>query len=236
MIKLGERLAAVARYVAPGTTVADIGTDHALLPLFLVEQGISPRAVAVDAATGPYKAALQAVAESGLSDRVDVRLGDGLSVIAPGEVQVFVLAGMGGNTMRDILDASPEVVKQASRIIMQPMEQQAAIRQWLAANGWAIVDEELVEESNRLYQVIAAERGEPWDATPLEMEVGPLLVKSKHPLLPRYLAGLLQKYEKILQGMEKSRRDLPAKREIEEKVARLRSLLADLFSPKPDPN
>ncbi|MFZ5898547.1 MAG: tRNA (adenine(22)-N(1))-methyltransferase, partial [Bacillota bacterium] len=190
MIKLGERLAAVARYVAPGTTVADIGTDHALLPLFLVEQGISPRAVAVDAAAGPYKAALQAVAESGLGDRVDVRLGDGLSVIAPGEVQVFVLAGMGGNTMRDILDASPEVVKQASRIIMQPMEQQAAVRQWLAANGWVIVGEELVEESGRLYQVIAAERGEPWDATPLEMEVGPLLVKSKHPLLPRYLAGL----------------------------------------------
>ncbi|MFZ5897957.1 MAG: tRNA (adenine(22)-N(1))-methyltransferase [Bacillota bacterium] len=236
MAKLGERLAAVARYVTPDAVVADIGTDHALLPLYLVEEGISPRAIAVDVADGPYTAALQAVRERGLIQLVDVRLGDGLSVVRPGEADVLVLAGMGGNTMREILDASPEVVEKASRIIVQPMEQQAAIRQWFASHGWAIVDEELVEESNRLYQVIAAERGEPWDATPLEMEVGPLLVKSKHPLLPRYLAGLLQKYEKILQGMEKSRRDLPAQREIEEKVARLRSLLADLFSPKPDPN
>jgi len=227
---LSPRLAAVASMVPPGRVAADIGTDHALLPIHLVREGICPRAVAVEKAPGPLETARRAVADSGLTDRIDVREGDGLAPLAPGEATVLILAGMGGSTMAGILEAGPLVVDRAERLVLQPMDAPAAVRRWLADHGWAPVEEQLVADAGRIYQVIAAERGEVRPSTPLEMEVGRLLLERGHPLLREYLAGLARRYAGILAQMARSSRPLPGRREISERLRAVREALERLDS------
>ncbi|MDI6711106.1 MAG: class I SAM-dependent methyltransferase [Bacillota bacterium] len=228
MNALSPRLAAVAAMVPPGRVVADVGTDHALLPIHLVREGISPRAVAVEKAAGPLAAARRAVAAAGLAERIALREGDGLAPLAPGEATVLVLAGMGGSTMAGILEAGPDVVAAAERLILQPMDYPAAVRRWLADHGWVPVDEQLAADAGRIYQVIGAERGDGRPLTPLELEVGPLLLEQGHPLLREYLAGLAQKYARILAEMARSRRPLPGRREITERLRAVREALRRL--------
>ncbi len=107
-MKLSKRLATIAALVPPGGRLADIGTDHAYLPVYLVTEGIVPSAVAGEVNEGPFRAAGEALARVGLADRISLRFGDGLAVLAPGEADTAVIAGMGGQTIVDILAARPE--------------------------------------------------------------------------------------------------------------------------------
>jgi len=205
-VKISKRLATIAALVPPGSHLADIGTDHACLPVYLVSEGIVPFAVAGEANPGPFRAAGEALARVGLADRVSLRFGDGLAVLAPGEADTAVLAGMGGATIVDILAASPAVVATLSRLILQPMQAAGAVRRWLAANGWAIVAETLVEEDGRLYEIIAAEPGPAAEYDPDLYEIGPLLWARRHPLLPRHLAALLAQARRVAAEMAASPR------------------------------
>lgn len=203
---LGTRLSLIASFVPRGARVADIGTDHALLPIHLLQSGTSPRVIAVEKAAGPLRAARQAVAEAGLEAVCDVRAGDGFGPIAPGEVDTAVIAGMGGQTIAGVLDAAPAgVLNGVSRLILQPMNRAAAVRAWLYGHGWHVVDEGLVEESGRLYELIVAERGAADMPDEVLLEVGPVLWEKKHPLLRRHLAGLAENYAKMLEGIKRSR-------------------------------
>jgi tRNA (adenine22-N1)-methyltransferase len=211
--RLPARLQAVADYVPPGKTVADIGTDHALLPVYLVTRGVSPRVIGVEKAPGPLEAARRAVAANGLEGRIGVRAGDGLRPLKPGEARVLVLAGMGGRTIAKILDAAPAIVRAADTLVLQPQEPVVPARRWLYANGWRIADENLVEETGRIYLVIRAVHERPEPVDDLLLEVGPVLAAKKHPLLGRYLHGIVQRYEKILAGLNRSgRKDLDERR------------------------
>ncbi len=157
---LSQRLLVIANFVPRGSTIADIGTDHAYLPIYLVTEGVCPKGIGVDVHQGPFEAAMRAVQEAGLADKIAVRLGDGLAVVQPGEADVVVIAGMGGGTIRGILEAGPQVVAGLKRLILQPMVDSAHLREWLICNGWPIADEELVEEEGRLYEIIVAEKAD----------------------------------------------------------------------------
>ncbi|MBO8128646.1 MAG: SAM-dependent methyltransferase [Peptococcaceae bacterium] len=229
-MELSPRLLCIAHFVPPGKVVADIGTDHALLPVYLIKTGRVSRVIGVEKAGGPLAAARLAVTSRGFEGFIDVRCGDGLTALKPGEAQVIVLAGMGGHTIKEILAKSPGVRQAAERLVMQPMAQAGALRLWLAGHGWRIVDEELVRDGGRLFQVIVAEPGKQEVDDQLLQEIGPRLVAKKHPLLKEYLAGLLRIYEKILTGLQKSNR--PEAREkagnIQDKMAKLEEILACL--------
>ncbi|MDR3288209.1 MAG: class I SAM-dependent methyltransferase [Peptococcaceae bacterium] len=157
-IRLEPRLQQVADYVPPGAKLGDIGTDHAYLPLYLVERGLIRKAVAVDVHPGPYQFAAAMVRERGFQELIDVRLGDGLRVVQPGEADVLSLAGMGGSTILAILLAGPEVLKAVSRLIVQPQGAEGKVREALSRLGWKLWDERLVEEEQRLYSVIVFQR------------------------------------------------------------------------------
>jgi tRNA (adenine22-N1)-methyltransferase len=131
IIKLSPRLQAVADMVKTGHKLADIGTDHAYLPIYLVQEGRIPSAVAIDVHQGPYKSALQQVAAQGLKEKIKVLLGDGLEPLHFGQVDVAVLAGMGSTTMMDILNEKPEVTSSLKQLVLQPMVGIAQIRKWL---------------------------------------------------------------------------------------------------------
>ena len=105
MIKLSRRLQTIADQVTQGARVADIGSDHALLPVYLIQSGRCPSAIAGELNTGPFQAARKQTAEAGLKTVIEVRQGDGLSVLEPGEADTVTIAGMGGSLMADILEA-----------------------------------------------------------------------------------------------------------------------------------
>ncbi|MCR4443234.1 MAG: class I SAM-dependent methyltransferase [Peptococcaceae bacterium] len=207
MIKISKRLQALARLVPAGSRVADIGTDHGLLPVYLVEEGVSPLVIGVDVHRGPYETACRNVRACLPAGAVDLRLGDGLNPLQPGEVDVVIIAGMGGAAMREILAQAPEAAEGLTRLILQPMNASEAIRRWLYEHGWVIVEEDLVSEKGQVYEIMAAEKGEAPSLSEEEACFGPLLIKNKHPLLALVLAKELSSLQEIISRLANSKTD-----------------------------
>ena len=165
-ITLGLRLQTVASFVPEGARLGDIGTDHAYLPIALYEAHRISKAVAVDVHEGPYQSALAAVKGRNLEAVIDVRFGDGLMPLVPGEVNVITLAGMGGRTMLDILSARPDVLNSVTDLIVQPQGGEGAVRLALLNGGWRLKAELLVEE-DRKYVVMAFSKVDGWNVAEL---------------------------------------------------------------------
>lgn len=180
-MKISKRLQCIAAFVPAGSRVADIGTDHALLPLYLVSRGTVPWAIAGELRKGPLMTARNHVERRGFQERIAVRQGNGLAVFAPGEVDVVILAGMGGQTICEILTAGKEKLPLLRRLILQPQGDIGLVRQWLVENGWKIQDEDLVLEDRQFYPIIVAEPGLNQPLTAVEREFGPVLLKKQLP-------------------------------------------------------
>jgi tRNA (adenine22-N1)-methyltransferase len=200
-VKIGERLQAIADMVPVGVTMADIGTDHAYLPIYLISHNVVARAIAGDIHQGPYLSAKNAVVAAQLEEFISVRRGNGLEVVRPGEAETVVIAGMGGLNIIDILRSRPEVTATLKRLIVQPMIAAAAVRMWLQTNGWQIISEQLIQEDGKLYQIIAAEPGESQPFEPILYEIGPLLWHSRHPLLLLHIEELIVHLRGVLAAM-----------------------------------
>ena len=201
---LGERLRAIAGLVGDFRRLADIGSDHAYLPVWLILQGKADFVIAGEIQQGPLEAARRTITEMALEDCIEARLGDGLAVVRQGEVDAVVIAGMGGASIRGILERSPLVVGKLSRIVCQPMTGAAGLRRWLLEHGWLIDAEELVMEEGRLYEVVAAKPGIAAVPEDLLLEVGPLLWQNRHPLLTEQIERLLQQYQSRVNAMQHS--------------------------------
>ncbi len=156
MSMLDKRLSMVASLVRQGSRVADIGTDHAYLPVYLVESGVCPTAIAADIGAGPLEAARHTVMAAGLAGVISLRLGDGLAPLAADEVDDIVIAGMGGETIVSILDAAPWVQHKRYRLVLQPMTRAEDLRRWLLHHGFSVETERLVRDKHHLYPVLAA--------------------------------------------------------------------------------
>lgn len=206
MVKLSKRLKQIAEFVPLGTVVADIGTDHALLPSYVVQERLAPSAIAVDVREGPWDVAKKQVDSLQLSDKIAVRLGDGLKPIKPGEVETVVVAGMGGATIKQILTASPEVVAKLQRLILQPNLAGEMIREWALHNCWKIVDEEIIYEDDRFYEIIVLEPGQMEIKDEIYLYLGPKLVEKYHVHLVAYLTRLKANDQSILNELKKSNR------------------------------
>lgn len=205
-MNLGARLKKVADLTKEGCRIADIGTDHAYLPIYLIQTRRAVYAYACDVNQGPYAAALRAVRQAGLKEQIEVRRGDGLLALRLGEADQVVIAGMGGSTIVDILQAAPEIAHSIERFIFQPMNDAFYLRRWLIQNGWRLTDEALVEEDGRLYEIICAEAGDMVVDEEILLEIGPVLWQKKEPLLKHHLRILLDKSQRIIKSMEKSPR------------------------------
>ena len=200
----GARLQEIASFIPKGSSFADIGTDHAYLPIFLVATNRVKKAVACDINEGPCKMAEAAIAASGLGEQIELRQGDGLQPLRPGEVEYAAIAGMGGSLMCSILEGAPAVLASLSGLVLQPMNAVLQLRRWLYQNGWHIAAESLVIEEGRLYEVIFACPGEKPVPEETALLAGPCLLEKGHPLLGQHIEVLLQQEKKILLGMEQS--------------------------------
>lgn len=179
--QLSMRLTRVASYVPKGAAVADIGSDHAYLPCYLISRGLAERAVAGEVVKGPYESAKKQVIQEGLEDKIAVRLASGLEAIhSEDEITAVTIAGMGGPLIVSILEQGKERLAGISRLILQPNVHAKAIRDWAAANHWAIIEEEIVKENNKIYEILVLERSsQPVTLTTAELLMGPLLIKQR---------------------------------------------------------
>ncbi|MCQ2486946.1 MAG: class I SAM-dependent methyltransferase [Clostridia bacterium] len=156
MTPLSPRLNMAASMVPLGLGLADIGTDHAYLPVSLVMNGTVPYAIAADLREGPLKNAQDTIAKAGLSEKIDTVLSDGLSADVLKSYSSFSICGMGGNLMVDILSAAPWIKKDGTHLVLQPQTHAEDVRQYLFDNGFEIIREDAVEDDGRTYIAIEA--------------------------------------------------------------------------------
>ncbi len=158
-VVLSRRLRTVAGMVTRGHRVCDVGCDHGFVPVYLVQQGISPGVLAMDLREGPLRAAREHVSVYGLEGQIETRLSDGLHNYKAGEADTLICAGMGGGLMMRILEAEREKTDSFRELVLQPQSEIERFRRFLRERGSVILDEEMVEEDGKFYQVIRAGRG-----------------------------------------------------------------------------
>ncbi|MBO4890721.1 MAG: SAM-dependent methyltransferase [Lachnospiraceae bacterium] len=191
MAPMSDRLKAVAKMITPGIPVADIGCDHAYLPIWLARENVSPYIIASDINAGPIDRARENIEDAELLERIDIRQGDGLSAITPGEVKSVVMAGMGGKLMIRILSEGEDVLREVSEIIMEPQSEVALLRHYLQDNGYRIISENMVCEDDKFYPLIKAVPGKMnWDKE-IYFRYGKILLREENPVLHEFL--LLEK-------------------------------------------
>lgn len=196
-MELTPRLQTVAVQVPPGSRFADIGTDHAYLPVWLLRGGVIESAIAADLRKGPLERARQTAAQYGVADRISFRLCDGLSAISGEEADVIAIAGMGGDTIATILAAAPWTKGIDKTLLLQPMTAFPDLRQWLQSNGYTIEEERIAREGKRLYSIWRVVAGEMPPMSPAELWAGR---QSRDPLRGAWLAHISGKVAKALNG------------------------------------
>lgn len=195
---LSERLRLVASFAEEGTVLADIGSDHAYLPCWLVQKGHISRAIAGEVVKGPFESAKRNVAKEGLSDKIIVRLANGLQAIAPDDgVENVTIAGMGGSLIATILESDPERLAGVKRIIVQPNIHAKAIRDWAVSHSWKIVNETILKEDHKIYEILVLERGEQ-SYHPEELLMGPILLQECSPAFQEKWQGELNEIERVI--------------------------------------
>ena len=156
-MQLSKRLRAVADLVPGGTVLADVGTDHAYIPIALVEEGKIPRALAMDINQGPLMRAEENIKAHGLEEKIEIRLSDGLEKMKKGEADAVLIAGMGGLLTVRILSGKREILD-GTTLVLQPQSDLPSVRGWLAEEGYAITAEDLVLEDGKYYPMMRAQK------------------------------------------------------------------------------
>ncbi|HFI0672674.1 TPA: tRNA (adenine(22)-N(1))-methyltransferase TrmK [Streptococcus suis] len=221
--KLSRRLEAVASYVPQGARLADVGSDHAYLPLFLVEQGRIDFAIAGEVVQGPYQSALQNVEQTGQTDKIAVRLANGLAAVElADQVTTVTIAGMGGRLIAEILEAGKDKLGSVERLVLQPNNREDDVRRWLVANGFQLVAEEILEENDKIYEILVAEKGNV-DLTADQLRFGPYLLEEQS-------AAFQKKWLKELDKLTYALEQVPLERQadrsaISQKIQQIQEVL-----------
>jgi tRNA (adenine22-N1)-methyltransferase len=218
---ISKRLGTIARYVPSGSRLADIGSDHALLPVFLLQNQVCTFAIAGDVSEGPLRAAKQQIARAGFHKSIMARKGNGLAVLEEDEIDVVTIAGMGGTLIRTILETGKQQLERVSMLILQPNVGEETVRRWLHENDWFLTDESILEEDGRIYEVLVAKRidGARADSERLYstndrcltsnhadwmFRIGPWLLHRNEPLLiPKWSEELLKR-QRVVEHLKRS--------------------------------
>lgn len=204
--KLSKRLEMVASFVPTGAVVADIGSDHAYLPCYLVHKGIVSKAVAGEVVKGPYESAVRQVRTEGLTDKITVRMADGLAAVEESDhITAVTIAGMGGPLIVSILEKHPQALNSVTRLILQPNIHAKAIREWALNNDWAIQDEVILEEDGKIYEILILQRGS-MELTEAEILMGPKLMVSKSSIFINKWTREIANWQRVKQAITKAER------------------------------
>ncbi|PIC78539.1 tRNA (adenine(22)-N(1))-methyltransferase TrmK [Sporosarcina sp. P19] len=227
--QLSERLAMVASFVPKNTVLADIGSDHAYLPCYLMNKGKIRKAIAGEVVTGPFEAATRNVELNGFADHIEVRLANGLQAIEDADnVETVTIAGMGGTLITSILETGKDRLTNVQRIILQPNLHAIAIRKWAVANGFCIVDEEILLEDSKIYEVLVLERGSA-DYSKTDLLVGPVLRRKQSNVFRAKWEREMLEWQRVINALEHAEQTEEIKRKkenLQENMEIVRKVLA----------
>ncbi|SDY52600.1 tRNA (adenine22-N1)-methyltransferase [Evansella caseinilytica] len=232
--QLSKRLEKVVSYIRQGDVVADIGSDHAYLPVYLIKHGIASRAIAGEVNEGPLRSAEQQVAKHSYQHAIKTKLGNGLAVLEHESVDTIVIAGMGGPLITQILDEGKSRLEAVSRLILQPNIAAENIREWLLDNHWRLIDECILKEDGHYYEIVVAEKGAaeaPYQPESMakQLWLGPLLLKEKTAVFKEKWLKEKAQLQRIYQQLDNasSSKEIDArKQELAKKIAWLEEELA----------
>lgn len=198
---LSKRLCAVAKMVTENNIVADIGTDHGYVPIYLVKNNICPKAYAIDINVGPLKIAEKNIAMEGLQDKITTILSNGMDKLKSYMTDTVIIAGMGGDLIVDILTKGKNI-EGIKELVISPHKRADLVRKYLCENNWVIIDEKMIIDSNKFYTIIKAFPGkEDRSYNSAEFKYGKLLLESKDSVLRIYLEKEKKMYEDVLYKM-----------------------------------
>ncbi|SDI94924.1 tRNA (adenine(22)-N(1))-methyltransferase [Salimicrobium halophilum] len=230
-MELSERLSLLSKFLPEDAQFADIGSDHAYLPVSFCQKHPEARAIAGEVNEGPLRSAQSEITRQELEDRVEARLGDGLEVLENGEVNAVVIAGMGGPLIASILDKGKDKLEGVQRLLLQPNIHAVAVRRWLEEHGFCLVHEEILEENGHVYEILIADRHADEslyseENKEVEMWLGPLLMKQKAAPFMKKWESHLNNRERILKQLElSSQNQEEKKRELTREIGQLKEVL-----------
>ena len=211
---ISKRLELVASFVPQGSILLDVGSDHAYLPIKLVERGQIEGAIAGEVVEGPYQSAVKNVEAHGLNEKIQVRLANGLAAFEEtDQVSVITIAGMGGRLIATILEEGLDKLSNIQRLILQPNNREDDLRIWLQEHGFRIVAESILEEAGKFYEILVVEAGQ-MKLSASDIRFGPFLSKEVSPVF-------VQKWQKEATKLEFALSQIP------EKNLQERQILAD---------
>ncbi len=200
---ISKRLKTITDCAKKCEFLVDVGTDHGYIPIFLVQNKIAKKAVACDISYGSVQKAKKNICTHNYCDYIETRLGNGLSVIKEGEApDQIIIAGMGGLLIIDILNNSKKIVDSAERIILQPQRDIDKVRKIVYKLGFKIIDEKMIFEDGKYYNVIICEKGIDFEYNESEYFFGRILLKNKNEFLKNQIDFELNKILRILENME----------------------------------
>ena len=228
MVKISNRLTTAAALVTQGYTLADVGTDHGYIPIYLLQQKKIPSAIAMDINEGPLERAKEHIALYGLQAYIQTRLSDGVAALKPGEVEAVLIAGMGGGLIMHILKDGEKVCQSAKELILQPQSEIERVREFLREKGYTILAEDMVYEDGKFYPMMKVQyQGENENAQKasevlkLSDLYGGLLLQKRHPVLKTFL----EKEKLIYTGIKENLEKQPASEKIRMRLAEVEDIL-----------
>ena len=201
---ISKRLELVASFVPQGAILLDVGSDHAYLPIELIERGQIESAIAGEVVEGPYQSAVKNVEAHGLKEKIQVRLANGLAAFEEADqISVITIAGMGGRLIARILEEGLDKLADVERLILQPNNREDDLRIWLQDHGFEIVAESILEESGKFYEILVVEAGQ-MKLSSSDVRFGPFLSKEVSPVF-------VQKWQKEAEKLEFALGQIPEK-------------------------
>jgi len=233
--QLSPRLSAIAESVGECKCLADIGTDHAYIPVYLCKRHKAETAIACDINPEPLRRAESTVKTYNADKFVELRLGSGLDPIKSDESDAIVIAGMGGLLIANIIGSGLDKIKNANKIILQPMSAVSELREYLYSHGWRIISESLVVEENKIYNIISVAPPDLSDNGVLinccnpsaaDVFIGKYLTENRPENFELYLKKRKDKLNKMIYGLEKSktaesRKKLDECRKLKEEISKI---------------
>lgn len=201
-MRLSKRLMAIAELVPENSIVADIGTDHAHIPAYLIKNNISKKVIGTDISKGSLEKIIGYIEKSGYEKEIEARLGYGLEVLKPYEVDTVVISGMGGVLINEILDKDKNITNSITNFIFQPMLGVDELRKYLMENSFEILKEDLVKEDNIYYEIIFAKKGKAYIEKAINYEIAKDLILEKHPIVKEFVENKIYLAERIIENLK----------------------------------
>lgn len=222
-MKLSKRLEAIASFVQQDSIIADIGTDHAYIPIYLVGKGVAEFAFAMDVRTGPLQRAQKNIQLYGLKDRITTRLSDGVERLQQGEADTVIIAGMGGELLIHILENGRHLWDSVKKWVISPQSELYKVRLYLAKSGFCIIDEKMIYDEAKYYTIMQISRGDMNYEKDIYYRYGKKMIVNKDKVFIAYLELEKQKINTILSGLEQADNENVFQRR-EELIGQLRQI------------